>query len=301
MEGMKLKYKLYFLILSLLLSVAGMSTKITAAENREIKVYVNAVQMSFPDQKPIINCDNRTLVPVRFVSQVLGGQVEWNAQTSQVTIQHEGKSIVLSIGKKQALIGESSILLDTSADIVNNRTLVPLRFISECLDAEVQWNGEKGEIYISTKMPPANPFVGQPFKPSDLPCVGGISYGTIIAGSNEKGAQIMYAKLDQLPIKVGEHTIYSLSVDNMKINIMQHTDDINCFPILMYMVENEQLNRFRGYYTNEKGRTFTYSYSVFSTLDNTPTNITKVSNFALFDYEGLEFRMLVIPNPAYKE
>lgn len=296
-----MKYKLYFLILCLLLSVAGISTKITAADNRELKVYVNAVQMSFPDQKPIINCDNRTLIPVRFVSEALGGKVEWNSHTTQVKIQHEGKSIVLNIGEKQALIGDNSIMLDTSADIVNNRTLVPLRFIGECLGAEVQWNGEKGEIYISTKMPPANPFIGQPFKPSDLPCLGGITNKTIIAGSNEQGAQIMYAKIEQLPIKVGFHAIYSLSVDKTTINIQQQTDDSNCFPILMYMVENNQLNRFRGYCANEKGKTFTYSYPIFSTLDNTPTNITKVSDFALFDYDGLEFRMLVIPNPAYEK
>lgn len=298
MEVLILKNKLY--LVPIIILIFAITTISSAAPNSEIKVYVNAIQMSFPDQKPIINSENRTLVPVRFVSQVLGATVDWNDQTKQVTIQHEGKTIILEIGKKQAQVGESTITLDTFADIVNSRTMVPLRFISECMGAEVQWNGEKKEIYISTKMPPANPFIGQPFKPSDLPCVGGISNGSVIYGSDKAGSKIMYAELSHLPIKVGEHIIYSVSVDSDNINITQHTENINYFPILMYMVESGQLTRYRGYYANEKGSTFKHSYSIISTLDDTPTDITKISDFALFTYENSEFRILVIPNPAYK-
>jgi hypothetical protein len=89
----------------------------------EIKVYVNAVQIEFPDQKPMINSDSRTLVPVRFVSQALGANVDWD--------------------------GDKVITLDTSTDIINNRTMVPLRFVSECLGAEVKWNGERERFILA--------------------------------------------------------------------------------------------------------------------------------------------------------
>lgn len=283
------------LIVIMLLLTFGVPTAAVVSE--DIKVYVNAVQTSFPDQKPMINSDNRTLVPVRFVSQALGATVDWDDQTKQVTIQHNGKTIVLEIGKREAKVGESIITLDTNADIVNNRTMVPLRFISECMGAEVQWNGAKREVYISTKMPPANPFVGQSFKPSDLPRVT----GTTIAGSNKPGAQIMYADASQLPITVGRYVVYNLSVDSENINITQYMDTTTPQPIDLYMVENGKLIRGRCYDFVQKGKLFTYGYSIYSTLDDTPTDITKVSDFALFDYDNMEFRMLVIPNPAYKD
>lgn len=291
------KYRVILVVLMLLLTL---NVPTAAVVSDDIKVYVNAVKTSFPDQKPMINSDNRTLVPVRFVSQALGATVDWVDQTRQVTIQHNGKIIILEIGKKQAKVGETIITLDTNADIVNSRTMVPLRFISECMGAEVQWNGEKKEIYISTKMPPANPFVGQPFKPSDLPCVGGISDGSVIAGSDKAGAQIMYVDASQLPIKIGDYTIYSVSVDSENINITQYDNENIPEPIDMYMIENGNLTRDRCYDFMQKGNLFTYGYSIYSTLDEMPTNITKVSGFALFTYENMEFRMIVIPNPAYK-
>lgn len=262
----------------------------------EIKVYVNESLISFPDQKPFINVDNRTLVPVRFVSEALGAEVNWDVTNRKVDISHEGKTILLVIGSKQATVETSIITLDTKAEIVNDRTMVPLRFVSECLGAEVEWNGEKREIYISTKMPTASPFVGQPFKPSDLPR----DTGTIIFGSDKPGAQIMYTDVSQLPITVGRYVVYSLSVNSEKINITQYCDSTVPQPIDLYMIEKGLLTRGRCYEFMQKGNLFTYSYSIYSTLDDTPTDISKVSDFALFDYEGFEFRMLIIPNPAYK-
>jgi len=122
----------------------------TMAASDDIKVYVNANQINFPDQKPLINADSRTLVPVRFISEALGAKVDWIALTRTVKIDYEGTTILLVIGLKQATVGTDMVALDTKADIVNDRTMVPLRFVSECLGANVEWNGEKREIYITT-------------------------------------------------------------------------------------------------------------------------------------------------------
>jgi hypothetical protein len=282
------------LILCLSSAIPVLATVVTSID--EIKVYVNGNKMNFPDQKPMINNDNRTLVPVRFISENLGAEVRWNNQIRTVIISYEESIIRLPIGKNHASIGVREVVLDTKADIVNERTMVPLRFISECLGTEVQWNGDKKEIYISTKMPPANPFVGQPFKPSDLPTDDGYP----IYASDRVGAKIMYAELGELPINVGGYIIYNVTVDKENINITQHVDEINLIPIGLYMVENNEITRCRNYQYVQKGGTFTYAYPIKSTLDETPTNINTVSHFALFTYENMEFRMLVLPNPAYE-
>ncbi|MFY9174250.1 MAG: stalk domain-containing protein, partial [Peptococcia bacterium] len=68
--------RLIVLLIVLFLLVA--STTVAMAANT-VTVYVDGVRVNFPDQKAYINSDNRTLVPVRFVSEALGADVEWNA------------------------------------------------------------------------------------------------------------------------------------------------------------------------------------------------------------------------------
>jgi len=116
----------------------------------QVRVFVDGTEVQFPDQKPVINADNRTLVPIRFISEALGAEVEWIALTRTVKINYQGKTILLEIGLKQALVGTSVVTLDTKAELINNRTMVPLRFVSECLSAKVEWDSANRAVYIST-------------------------------------------------------------------------------------------------------------------------------------------------------
>ena len=141
--------KKYYFVLVLAILFMFMGTGNLLAGD-DIKVYVNGNQVTFPDQKPMINADSRTLVPVRFVSEALGADVEWDGATNTVNIAHKGKSISLVIGQKQAKVDENSIVLDTAAALVNSRTMVPLRFVSECLGAKVRWEATERAAYITT-------------------------------------------------------------------------------------------------------------------------------------------------------
>ena len=136
-------------MLFLLFTVTG-SAEAAAAS---IRVFIDGTEVQFPDQKPVINSDNRTLVPVRFVSEALGAEVEWISETRTVKINYKEKTILLEIGQKQALVGTSIIMLDTKAEIMNERTMVPLRFVSECLGAVVDWEplADAAMINIFTK------------------------------------------------------------------------------------------------------------------------------------------------------
>jgi len=144
---MKLKKKVPMLIImALFIAITGMAMAATTS----VRVFVDGSEVQFPDQKPIINSDNRTLVPVRFVSEALGAEVEWLAPTRTVKINYNDKLILLEVGLKQAVIGTSVVTLDTKTEIVGNRTMVPLRFVSECLGAEVEWQAVEQAVYITT-------------------------------------------------------------------------------------------------------------------------------------------------------
>jgi hypothetical protein len=113
-----------------------------------IQVYVNDKKLEF-DTLPIIeNC--RTLVPVRAIMESLGADVNWDANTQTITATEFGIPIILQIGSNQMSVAGKVVSLDAPAKIVNERTYVPLRAISEGFGAEVEWNGENRTINIKS-------------------------------------------------------------------------------------------------------------------------------------------------------
>ncbi|NLK52475.1 MAG: hypothetical protein GX295_08540 [Syntrophomonadaceae bacterium] len=93
------------------------------------------------DVPPIIVKD-RVLVPIRVIAEeVLEAQVDWDEKTHTATLVLEGKTVKLRINDDRAYVNRELVKLDVPAQIVNQRTLVPLRFVSESLGAEVSWDG----------------------------------------------------------------------------------------------------------------------------------------------------------------
>jgi len=97
-----------------------------------------AVQVT--DVRPQI-VNERTLVPVRFLAYALGATVNWNEATRQVTLALDGQSITFAIG-------ETTPGMDVPAQIIDDRTMVPLRFISEFFDATINWHEDIRRIEI---------------------------------------------------------------------------------------------------------------------------------------------------------
>jgi hypothetical protein len=113
-------------------------------------ILVNGTEVTFKDAQPYIK-DNRTLVPIRFIVEQLGAQVGWDEKTKQVTIEKDDKKIILKIGSKEVLINNSKVTLDVPAEIKDERTMVPLRFISEAFGAQVGWDETNRVVTITTK------------------------------------------------------------------------------------------------------------------------------------------------------
>jgi hypothetical protein len=90
-----------------------------------------------------------TLVPVRGVFEALGGTVEWVNETRQIIITKGDTKIMLRIGSKLAMVDGRSATLLEPAQLRGDRTMIPLRFISEVLGYKVEWFGDARKIIIT--------------------------------------------------------------------------------------------------------------------------------------------------------
>ncbi|WP_070104775.1 stalk domain-containing protein [Caldisericum exile] len=117
---------------------------------------VNGVAKTL-DSPPIIK-NSRTLLPIRAVVESLGGTIDWNGTERKVTISFKGKNIELWIGKAIAMVDGVSTQIDPDnknvvPEIINSRTMLPLRFVAESLGCVVQWDGTTKTITITYPKP----------------------------------------------------------------------------------------------------------------------------------------------------
>ena len=133
------------------LAAAGMMalSAVPAHAAEDISVYVDGVKLYF-DQPPVIQND-RTLVPMRAIFEALGAEVEWVPEEKRVNAFWGKDSLDLWIGNNVMKTGGGlTITLDVPAQIINSRTMVPLRAVSEAMDAVVEWSPMDRSVYINS-------------------------------------------------------------------------------------------------------------------------------------------------------
>lgn len=113
------------------------------------KLYVNN-ELVTSDMPPII-INDRSLVPVRAIFEKLGAEVAWDAKNKKVSVSYVSNQVELKINDDNALINGNKVKMEVPAKIINDRTMVPLRFVGEQLKMEVGWHADKGEITINNK------------------------------------------------------------------------------------------------------------------------------------------------------
>ena len=113
----------------------------------DIKVIVNGDFVE-TDVSPVIT-DGRTLLPVRAVCEALGAKVDWIEESQTVKITAENIDISLVIGETFATVNGEKIDLDSPSFIENDRTYLPIRFVSEKLGADVQWDDATQTVNIT--------------------------------------------------------------------------------------------------------------------------------------------------------
>lgn len=123
--------------------------------DNSIPVIVNGEEVKF-DVPPVIK-NNRTLIPVRAVLNALGADVQWDRETNTVSItkavygETEEPSTIeikINLNNSSVTVNGEEVTLDVPPQVINNRTMVPIRFIAETFNMVVDWDRNTGAVFI---------------------------------------------------------------------------------------------------------------------------------------------------------
>ena len=115
-----------------------------------IRARVDGSIVNFPDAQPVM-VNNRVMVPLRGVFEKMNASVEYDQATHTVTTQSGGDNIQLTLGSKMAMVNGSNLAIEVAPYTKDGSTMVPLRFISEAMKAEVDWVDATQSVEILTK------------------------------------------------------------------------------------------------------------------------------------------------------
>lgn len=133
-------------VLFVSLGLAPVGTNNLQPKSPEIQVYIDGSLLTM-DTNPLL-IQGRTLVPLRAIFEALGAKVEWNQTEESITAVKDNISIYLHSDSTIAMKNNTQLILDVPAQVVKDRTLVPLRFVSEALGASVSWDGANRRVSI---------------------------------------------------------------------------------------------------------------------------------------------------------
>lgn len=121
---------------------------VTLPEKEGIGIKIDG-QYMYSDVDPTI-IDDRTLVPMRAIFEALDADIAWDEDTQTVTGTRGDTTVTLTIGSAAANVNGKEVTLDVPAMLLYDRTLVPIRFVSESLGAKVDWEGASRTVLISS-------------------------------------------------------------------------------------------------------------------------------------------------------
>ena len=126
---------------------------VSAENNNSVTVNINGEAVDFSKYDNIMPYieNDITLIPIRAIAEGLGCEVSWDGENQTVEIKGLNDEILLTINSSTAVVNNENVTLDVPAQVVDDRTFVPLRFISKNMGAKVEWNEEANLITIETE------------------------------------------------------------------------------------------------------------------------------------------------------
>lgn len=176
-------------ILSIFLGIClffGMAGQVQAQAT--IKLWINGSYVK-SDVDPMVE-NQRTLVPIRIISENLGKKVDWNPKDNSVLISStDGKAITLYIGRTKYLVNGNTFTADVAPRVKNNRTLVPIRLVAELFNQKVDWDQKNQTVVI-----------GQGYTPNETSKAPGGPAEAILSLTNKERAKAGLAPLTLDPV-----------------------------------------------------------------------------------------------------
>jgi len=134
------------LLLAAVLVVSSVCATGAAAADTQARAETTTIgsNVAFPDAQPFVDDNDRTLIPVRFVAETMGAEVEWDQEAQAAIIEQDGTSIAVPIGSDTISVTQdgntSAVRMDTAAIIREERTYVPIRYVAKALGAWVSYS-----------------------------------------------------------------------------------------------------------------------------------------------------------------
>jgi len=125
----------------------------SSASANDIGVELDGSRLSL-NEPPIIE-NGRAMVPLRSIFEALGADVKWDESTQTISTAKDGITTVLTMGSKIAVKNNTTpIELKVPARVINQRILVPFRFVSESCGVNVVWEEAKRVVNITSVSSP---------------------------------------------------------------------------------------------------------------------------------------------------
>ncbi len=115
---------------------------------KTINVTVYDVKVNF-DTPPIIK-NGRTLVPLRAILEALNATIDWDDSSKCLTSTFNGRKISIFINSTTAYVDDTEVSLDVAPEIIEGRTMLPVRFVAESFGLEVIWDGDSNTVKIQS-------------------------------------------------------------------------------------------------------------------------------------------------------
>ena len=262
----------------------------------KLAVLVDGRKVKFQGGDPVSE-NGRIQVPLRGIGEALGATVEYDGASKKVTYIKENKSIVLTMGSKQAVVDNQAVAMDIAAKAVKGRTYVPLRFVSENLGETVEWDGPSNWVWIGEKKIPTPEEAGVKNVPiANFTKLIGDHTWILTSTEGTKYNTVNVIKADQLPLKIGDRVLYDLwpvkqgSIEGLKIHasdgspnlvfLGSHFDARSRNPRMSLSVTNP-----------DKTRTLTYTVKSGHDVDIDP-------NFEKFKLAQIEYIVMAMSSNA---
>ena len=160
--------KLALTIICFSLATAALIAPMSIAATSDITVTLDGTELEFDIPPQIVN--DRTMVPMRVIFEALGASVEWDADTRSITALKDETVVFMQIDSTIMLVDDKEIVIDAPPMLIDGRTLVPVRAISEGLDMYVRWDIDTRTVvitsqeYVSSAQPVALAYVDPLFR-----------------------------------------------------------------------------------------------------------------------------------------
>lgn len=138
------------MIKKLIVTVIGACLAFTtyAFADTTVKISLNGMMIQNEEYSPFVDENDRTMISIRWVSDELNYNVDWNADAQTATVNVGANFIKLQVNSTQILKNNTTIEMDTIPVLKNDRLFIPLRYLSQCFGFDVEWNKMTNTVYV---------------------------------------------------------------------------------------------------------------------------------------------------------